>query len=60
MEEHLRTHNDDHAVADTSAVAVADSSYQKPVLIALGRWNLFTRAPSENPDEGFFEFDFGG
>ncbi len=60
MEEYVRTLQTDPAAAECASEAEGDRSYTKPALVRLGRWNVFTRAPSENPDEGFFEFDFGG
>ena len=60
MERHVREMDAGRASDDRSAWSDAHPAYAKPALVALGRWNVFTRAPSENPDEGFFEFDFGG
>ena len=60
MEDHIRTLQADPAAAECSSVDEGVGAYTKPTLVRLGRWNVFTRAPSENPNEGFFEFDFSG
>jgi len=60
MEQHVREMDAGRAAGERDVGRDAQPPYAKPALVALGRWNVFTRAPSENSDEGFFEFDFGG
>ena len=57
VEQHAREMEAGRTAGECDVGREGQPTYTEPV--ALGRWNVFTRAPSENPNEGLFEFDFG-
>lgn len=54
----VQVHAIDAEASEALANEASEAAYAKPALVRLGRWNVFTRSPSEEPTSGFFEFDF--